>query len=829
MPSGIVITLGAIILVLSACSSAGGDGSSNLEVPGTFDAMLVIPGDGDGSSLIRLAWDVIEPELLSELGVQSRQATRLVLATGSDGPLTIIIGEFARDDIDRAVRRDLDFEEQSSSLGTIWSGEFRGVERSVGLDNDATMLIVGSERDITDVLSTSPSQSLASRSGVQQLIALVGDGHIQAFSEICGFDACSASGFSVRGSQSEMTVKIGYLFDSAEDAGNAAKKIESLTSLVLQKIPTDIEVSGTALVASFELDDGDRLLTLAGVSGVSWWQTEGNIAAGQTVFGFADRNQIVYSVESSEDSTLVIHTESLGASGYDPGVTLQINGELLTPVKSENRRNEFSFDTRENSRSELVLNFPAGPTEFFLTVGIEQGQATEEVVAQRRSASARLTATAFAVLDEALAANQDLATPTQVPVPISLPTPTIEPTRTPTPTSIPAATTTPIPTPRPTSTPTVPPMPTSTPVPTVTPSPTPTATPSPTPTSTPPPTSTPTPLLVDVPPEVINSLTLLGPVTVAWPAGVSKEELLSPVSGGFVLEAEVISPHDRGRGVWSWGVSVSGKPSHLIWFTSENDVFYWSGGGLRTIQLGEVAVTDVQGATNQVFISVRSGVATLTINGKKAATIALSGDVSGTLSIVTDLPDAEMLSGFTMVTQQLTVRTNELVKDQYFRIPFISEQENSLTLETVDVERITATFVNPFRASHDLMDYGFRVQLPATNRFIEIQKDHFSGGEHKLIVSVRFSGGFEYARREIFLEKHLGNKFHIALERSGDILLFEIEGTQYQLDGFTLTDIDRLGEIEVFINSMLRTANTSDPAFAFDPNLFVESFQVWGR
>ncbi len=332
-----------------------------------------------------------------------------------------------------------------------------------------------------------------------------------------------------------------------------------------------------------------------------------------------------------------------------------------------------------------------------------------------------------------------------------------------------------------------------------------------------------------MPPEVINSLTLLGPVTVAWPAGVSKEESLSPVSGGFVLEAEVISPHDRGRGVWSWGISVSGKPSHLIWFTSENDVFYWSGGGLRTVRLGEVAITDVQGTANQVFISVRSGVATLTINGKKAATIALSGDVSGTLSIVTDLPGAEMVSGFRMVTQQLTVRTNELVRDQYFRLPFISAQESSLSLETVDVERITATFVNPFRVSRDLMDYGFRVQLPATNRFIEVQKDHFSGGEHKLIVSVRFSAGFEFARREIFLEKHLGNKFHIALERSGDILLFEIDGAQYQLDGFSLTDTDRLGEIEVFMNSMRRTANTDDPTFAFDPNLFVESFRVWGR
>ena len=318
-------------------------------------------------------------------------------------------------------------------------------------------------------------------------------------------------------------------------------------------------------------------------------------------------------------------------------------------------------------------------------------------------------------------------------------------------------------------------------------------------------------------------------MTVSWPAGVSKEESLSPVSGGFVLEAEVISPHDRGRGVWSWGISVSGKPSHLIWFTSENDVFYWSGGGLRTIQLGEVVIRDVQGTANKVFISVGSGVATLTINGKKAATIALSGDVAGTLSIVTDFPGAEMPSGFTMVTQQLTVRTTELVRDQYFRIPFIPGQENTLTLKTLDVERVTATFVNPFRAKGDLMDYGFRVQLPATNRFIEVRKDHFSDGGHKLIVSVRFSAGFEYARREIFLENHFGNKFDIALERSGDILLFEIDGTQYQLDGFTLTDIDKLGEIEVFINSMGRTADTSDPAFAFDPNLFVESFRVWGR
>ena len=61
------------------------------------------------------------------------------------------------------------------------------------------------------------------------------------------------------------------------------------------------------------------------------------------------------------------------------------------------------------------------------TLGLEQRQTTEtnqEVVAQSRSASARQTATAFAVLDEALA-NQDLATPTKVPVPTTLPNPTI--------------------------------------------------------------------------------------------------------------------------------------------------------------------------------------------------------------------------------------------------------------------------------------------------------------------------------------------------------------------------------------------------------------------
>ncbi|MDA1280471.1 MAG: hypothetical protein O3B95_10625 [Chloroflexi bacterium] len=394
-------------------------------------------------------------------------------------------------------------------------------------------------------------------------------------------------------------------------------------------------------------------------------------------------------------------------------------------------------------------------------------------------------------------------------------------------TATPLPTTTPTPIPAPTPSPL--PAPTATSVPTVTP--VPSATLGPPATQTPVPTATPvvhntTPPTIEIPGAALPSL-----ADMYWTGEDPIVATVGLVDTDFTLTASVYTPHDNGRGLWTWGVGLtSNNATSHIFIRSDSTIWIVNPSGAPVaISQQAFLVNEQQNTQNRIQYQVRGGKVTIFVNGTVAGTVTGLWNHAGNVSVGTNYSSTQIAQGFTMRTSGVTVSPSKITNDGNFDIAVLSEEENVVLLDTGEFNQVTAHFGNPFIVSHDLLDFGFRIGLPFSNRQLEIKQANYPGGVSTFYLSLEEkSAGTVFWQRAIPLPGHAGNDFIVEFREFERSMQLSIDGAVFLLTNLLIDfDLEHLEDVEVFVNSDQRVIDSQDARFLQSPYVRITGFGIW--
>jgi hypothetical protein len=413
----------------------------------------------------------------------------------------------------------------------------------------------------------------------------------------------------------------------------------------------------------------------------------------------------------------------------------------------------------------------------------------------------------------ALTQARPTAAPTATPVE---PTPVAVAT-VPPPTATPAPTATPTPVPVPTATPTATPPPTSTPIPS--------ATPLPTATSVP----TPTPIVhVTAVPVVEIPEASTTPVDFFWQAESTNDSVLGTVGSDFSLTASVFSPHDNGRGLWSWGVSLTvGDDKEDIYVLSSSQIAVSN--PLLEVTKYPFSINTTQNTENVIRYRAWNGVVSVYVNGTVAATIKGAWDEPGVLSIATNFPGSELAQGFLLRSTAVTVHPAKLLRGDQFDNEVISGQETAQTVLVSEFDQLSVTLENPLHVSDNIIDFGFRVGLPVFEREIEVKQANDAGGinNFRLKLTHKPTGAVSW-QRTIQLPNHSGHFFNIEFKEFGGTVQLVIDGTVYVMTNLAIDfDAEHFENVEFFVNSDLHVIASNDARFLTSPYVRASNLGIW--
>lgn len=482
---------------------------------------------------------------------------------------------------------------------------------------------------------------------------------------------------------------------------------------------------------------------------------------------------------------------------------LECRGDALTSA------GESGSGTDGNAISIDFYKYTDKTGEIFIGFGPADPNAISdaELASRAPKISAAPTATAFVL-------------PTRLPpTPTPAPTPTPLPVETPAPVSVP-----------PTVTPTSVPLPLPTPLATAVPSPTPTPTtvPGPAPTSTSVPTPTPV-VHTTATPEIEIPTESIPPADFLWQGEDPINATLGITTADFTLSAVVVTPHDNGIGVWSWGVGLTagGQTDH-VYIMSDSSVRTDSLSPEVVIESRSFLVNTTQNAENTFIYRVRHGVIAVYVNGSIAANITGLWDRPGAVSVGTNYLSTSIAKGFALRTPSVTVNSSKLVRDENFDIEVRSTEENIIELDTTEFDRITASFENPFSVSHEDLDFGFRIGLPYSNRQLEIKQSNSPNDEPTFFLSlVPKSGGVIYWQKVIPLPTHRGATFDVVFTRFDGAPMLTIDRVEYVLNVPIDFSVEHFEDVEFFVNTDQRVIDSNNARFLSSPFVRITDFGMW--
>jgi hypothetical protein len=413
---------------------------------------------------------------------------------------------------------------------------------------------------------------------------------------------------------------------------------------------------------------------------------------------------------------------------------------------------------------------------------------------------------------EALSTTSAPTVATALPVPSSIPTPT--PTATSTSTALPTPTSTALTTP------------TSTALPT------PTAQATPTqfafPTYTPVPTAIPI-VFNTTPPSVNKARSAISTNDLIWQGSDPVNVNVGNVDRDFTLKATIISPHDNGRGNWTWGAGLNvGGQIQVIYLNSNGNISISNpySGDVKLMRY-QFTVNATQNSENDIQFRAWNGVVSVYVNEELAAEIEGMWDVPGVLSVGTNYQGSEIAQGFVMISKSISAVSSSPIRDQSLDFEVVSQTENYEVISTDQYHEVSARFEDPMNAP-ELLDHGLRIGLPNSNRHFNIKQSTNLDGDHVVHMTVTFDhNGSVFWSESITQENYTPRLFSIRVSKISNSLFVVLDGVRHSIDAGLDFEFDVFQNLELFVNSGQVVADSRDAAFLRSPYVRITDLGLW--
>jgi len=334
-------------------------------------------------------------------------------------------------------------------------------------------------------------------------------------------------------------------------------------------------------------------------------------------------------------------------------------------------------------------------------------------------------------------------------------------------------------------------------------------------------------------PTVTDNSTSVSVGDQIWSGSVGNTAVLGVVPRDFTFEGVVVTPHDNGRGLWTFGLGLTvDSVTEHVYVVSNSEI------GVRNprskslnIDNHTFGVNTVQNSENSILIRAWGGVISVFVNGNLAAEIEGLWDQEGLLSIQTNYDSRPIPQGFVMQVKDARATTADRVRNAEFDVVVQSGIENRSFVQTGSIDQVSMVFQDPFRVSNDDLDFGFRLRLPHSNRTLEVKKVDLSDNQHRIEASITFDyNGTLFWSEMIPLSSYDPWELEIKLVKFGDQLVLYVEGTRHLLVGTNIDfGFDQLIGVEVFTNESESTIVSQDATFLGLPYVRLTGFGVWSQ
>ena len=298
----------------------------------------------------------------------------------------------------------------------------------------------------------------------------------------------------------------------------------------------------------------------------------------------------------------------------------------------------------------------------------------------------------------------------------------------------------------------------------------------------------------------------------------------------FTLLATVISAHDNGRGIWSWGIDLTTNNGTESFFIRSNSSFGFANAtSVTDIAQYSFTVNASQNSENEFKIDVWNGVTSVYVNGSKAISFKGLWDEPGMLSVGTNYPGTGIAQGFVLISRGVVVKQTALVRGASFDIEVRSDQEKVLNISTGEFDQISARFENPLFVSGEFLDFGVRVGLPWSGRQFEIKQSNSPDGISTYHITLTHKTiDLAYWQKSISMEDHEGHFFNFELNSVDGTLRLTLDDVNIPLDGLQIDfDVEHLEDVEFFVNSDRITVDSRDARFLSSPFVRITNFGLW--
>jgi hypothetical protein len=372
------------------------------------------------------------------------------------------------------------------------------------------------------------------------------------------------------------------------------------------------------------------------------------------------------------------------------------------------------------------------------------------------------------------------------------------------------------------------PTPTEVPTPPAT-FPPPTPLPTPLPSATPVPTATPI-QHSETPPVVRDQSAFLSVADLVWHGTEFTTQVLGEFSEDWVVRAEVQSPHDTQRGIWSFGIEINyGRTSDHIWIQSNNDVGVNWTASPRVAKLHNFFVNDGQFESNNIAFRKRSDALDVYVNGTLAAEITDLPITPVTLALHSNYTGTEIVQGFVMLVPKIEFGSSLLFSEQRLDVPVVDSSETTVALDINDFNEFSARLENPFKFSNDALDFGFRFLLPNSNRSWEFKYVRDLNGHYVVRSTISFTtNGATFWSETLPIQAAKVDDFDFQFYAFDETPHVVLDGTGFVLTSANLDlDFEQFSEIEVFVNGDQIPITSIDARFLASPYVRLTEFGAW--
>ena len=331
------------------------------------------------------------------------------------------------------------------------------------------------------------------------------------------------------------------------------------------------------------------------------------------------------------------------------------------------------------------------------------------------------------------------------------------------------------------------------------------------------------------PPSVNKARSAISTNDLIWQGSDPVNVNVGNVDRDFTLKATIISPHDNGRGNWTWGAGLNvGGQIQLIYLNSNAniDISNPYSGDVKLTRY-QFTVNATQNSENQIQFRAWNGVVSVYVNEELAAEIEGMWDVPGVLSVGTNYQGSEIAQGFVMISKSISAVSSSPIRDQSLDFEVVSQTENYEVISTDQYHEVSARFEDPMNAP-ELLDHGLRIGLPNSNRHFNIKQSTNLDGDHVVHMTVTFDhNGSVFWSESITQENYTPRLFSIRVSKISNSLFVVLDGVRHSIDANLDFEFDVFQNLELFVNSGQVVAGSRDAAFLRSPYVRITDLGLW--